>query len=133
MGQNMTPWNVGSAISMPSMTTQKYNGGAAQAGDFMNSGNDSAQGGNIFGDMGGLSKGLDFAGKGLGIFGDIMGYMNQKKGLEAAITGMNNTTKANNYNMGNKTDFLNSASDAFGHNTASGPKQHTQNQFGSMV
>ena len=85
-----------------------------------------------FGDMN-LSQGLDLFGKGMGIFGDFMSYQNQKKGMEAAITGMNNTTKGNNYNMENKTNFLNSASNAFGQGTASGPQTHATNQFGTMV
>ena len=113
---------------------QQYNSamsnvfGNGQQSDWAGGLTSSGQGGGIFGGDMDFSKGMDLFGKGMGIYGGFMQMQNQKKMLEAGITGLNNQTKTGNYNMANNTNFINGTIDAFGSGQAK-----SQNQFGSMV
>jgi hypothetical protein len=127
----MAGWQTQEAFRPMQVESQQYTGGTSgfgspQTGDFTNAFG-GGQGGGIFGNMD-LGKCLDFAGKGLGIFGDVMSFMNQKKMMEAGITGMNNNVKTGNYNMANNTNFHNT-----NQQNMNGNAPVMQNQFASMA
>ena len=73
------------------------------------------------------NNGMANMGAGFGIAKDLFGMYQANKGMKAGITGMNNRTKTGNYNMANKTNFINGTAGAFGNQATA------QNQFGSMV
>ena len=71
---------------------------------------------------------LQTLGAGTGIATDLFGLYAGMQGLDIAKTGLNNQAKVSNYNMANKSNFINGTIDAFGSGQAK-----AQNQFAKTL